>query len=62
MASGWHHANVQDSQPRTDAHGGSEPRGAPQMLMCLVVFFPSNYSWGGFFLTLVLGGKNISKK
>jgi len=30
--------------------------------VCLVIFLPSNYPWGGFFLTLVLGKKKEKEK
>lgn len=56
-ASGWCYVNYQDSQAM---HWWLQRMGAmlcPQTLVCLVIFLPSNYPWGGFFLTQVLGKK-----
>lgn len=48
------------SQPESCSgdYRGCEQCPGPQTRACLVIFFPSNYPWGGFFLTLVLHRRN----
>jgi hypothetical protein len=45
------------AQPCSDDYGRCEQCTAPQTPLSLVIFLPSNYPWGGFFLTLVFGKK-----